>query len=510
MAGRLKQLGISVTDNKYSKSLFVRYFTLSILIIIVCFSVLGCALLVFVGNYWKNEKTDIVTSNVQTLARTTGEVISSNRMQNDPEGSLMMLCNNLRIVSQAVNADFFIVGSDGKVIVCQDSLVSDFRKNSDSDGHSASCRIHSLYDFSDDILNEARKGGYCRVTNLDGMFSTRFIVAAEPITVNGETVAFSFCLQPLEQGVSLYVMDVLKMFLFASAFALVLCFIAVYIMTYSLTRPFRQMSYATKRYSVGDFSPRVDVRGRDELASLCAEFNSMAAALATLESTRRSFVANVSHELKTPMTTIGGYIDAILDGTIPHDKEQQYLQIVSDEVKRLSRLVVAMLNLSKIEAGEIQIHPSRFDITELIFSTLLSFEQTVEKKNIEIKGLEELLPVTVSADKDMLHQAVYNLVDNAVKFTPDGGWIELALKNSGRTVSVSIKNSGAGISSEEISKIFERFYKVDKSRSYDVKGAGLGLYIVKTVIEMHSGTVSARSEEGKYTEFTFTIPTGGY
>lgn len=510
MAGKLKQIGQSVKENKFSKSLFVRYFTFSILIIIVCFSILGCALLVFVGNYWKNEKINVITSNVSTLAGTTGEVLSSSRMKNDTEGSLMMLCNNLRIVSQAVNADFFIVGTDGKVIVCQDSLVSDFRKTDGTVNPSGSCSIHSSYDFSDDVLNEVRKGSYCRITNLDGMLSARFIVAAEPITVNSQTVAYSFCLQPLEQGVSLYVFDVLKMFLFASAFALLICFVAVYLMTYSLTRPFRQMSYATKRYSVGDFSPRIDVRGRDELATLCSEFNSMATALATLESTRRSFVANVSHELKTPMTTIGGYIDAILDGTIPKEKEQQYLQIVSDEVKRLSRLVVAMLNLSKIEAGEIRIHHSRFDITELIFTTLLSFEQTIDNRHIQIKGLEELIPVQVSADRDMLHQAVYNLVDNAVKFTPDGGWIELKLKNNGKTVSVSIANSGAGVSSEEISKIFERFYKVDKSRSYDVKGAGLGLYIVKTVIEMHSGTVFARSEEGKYTEFTFTIPIGGF
>ncbi len=510
MAEGFKQISRTVKDNKFSKSLFVRYYTVSILIIIVCFLILGCALLVFVGNYWKNEKTDIIVSNVSTLAKTTGEMLSSERMKEDTEGSLMVLCNNLRIVSQAVNADFFIVGTDGEVIVCQDSLVSDFRKTDSDSGAKGSCNIHSHYSFSDEMLNEINKGPYCRISNLNGMLISSFIVAAEPITVNEETVAYSFCLQPLEQGVNLYVRDVLKMFLFASAFALVLCFVAVYLMTYSLTKPFRQMSYATKRYSVGDFSPRIDVRGRDELAALCMEFNSMATALATLESTRRSFVANVSHELKTPMTTIGGYIDAILDGTIPREKEEYYLQIVSDEVKRLSRLVVAMLNLSKIEAGEIQIHRGQFDITELIFSTLLSFEQTISKRNIEIRGLENLLPVQVSADRDMLHQAIYNLVDNAVKFTPDGGWIELKLSSNGKSVSVSIKNSGAGVSSEEISKIFERFYKVDKSRSYDVKGAGLGLYIVKTVIEMHSGTVYATSEEGKYTEFTFTIPIGGF
>lgn len=510
MANKLKQIGSSVKNNKYSKSLFVRYFTVSILIIIVCFSVLGCALLVFVGNYWKAEKTKIVKDNVLTLAGVTGELLSSRRMQSDTEGSLMMLCNNLRIVSQAVNADFFIVGTDGRVTICQDLHASDFIKSDEQTQPSVACPIHSGYSFPDDFMNQIRNGGYCKITNLNGMLGSMFIVAAEPIEADGETVAFSVCLQPLENGVSLYVFDILRMFLFASLFALVLCFIAVYIMTYNMTKPFRQMSYATKRYSVGDFSPRVDVRGRDELASLCAEFNSMAKALATLESSRRSFVANVSHELKTPMTTISGYIDAILDGTIPYDKQEQYLRIVSDEVKRLSRLVVAMLNMSKIEAGEIQIHRSNFDVTELIFTTLLSFDRAISAKHIQVEGLDELSPVQVSADRDMLHQVIYNLVDNAVKFTPENGTITVLVGKTDKAVSVSIRNTGDGISPEETSKIFERFYKVDKSRSYDVKGAGLGLYIVKTVVKMHGGTVKAESEEGQSTTFTFTIPIGGF
>ncbi|MBE6835599.1 MAG: HAMP domain-containing protein [Ruminococcaceae bacterium] len=509
MAGKLKKISRSVIENKYSQSLFVRYFTVSILIIIVCFSILGLALLVFVGNYWKNEKTQIIRTNVLDLASTTGDVLSSNRMKSDTEGSLIMLCYNLRTVSRAVGADFFIVNSDGQVAICQESLVSDYLKTDEETGD-IRCSIHSAYKFSDTLLNEVNRGNYCQITNLSGMLDDKFIVAAEPIEVNDETVAYCFCLQPLEQGVNTYVFDILKMFLFSSAVALVLCFIAVYLMTYSLTKPLRQMSYATKRYSVGDFSPRVDVRGRDELASLCAEFNAMATALATLESSRRNFVANVSHELKTPMTTISGYMDAILDGTIEKSEQTHYIQIVSDEVKRLSRLVVAMLNMSKIEAGEIKLNPTKFDINELIFTTLLSFEQVISNKNIEITGLEKLSPVEVKADRDMLHQVVYNLVDNAVKFTPENGEISLSAVADEKNVSVSIKNTGAGVSSEEITKIFERFYKVDKSRSYDVKGAGLGLYIVKTIVEMHGGTIRADSVEGQYTNFTFTIPVGGF
>lgn len=267
------------------------------------------------------------------------------------------------------------------------------------------------------------------------------------------------------------------------------------------------MSAATKRYARGDFSYRVDSHGSgEELSELASALNSMAKALAVLESSRRSFVANVSHELKTPMTTIGGFIDGMLDGTIPPDQQKHYLEIVSAEVKRLSRLVMTMLNMSKIEAGELKLQPSKFDISAQLFQVFLLFEQSIERKKIEIAGLEEMKSVTVEADPDMIHQVLYNLIDNAVKFTQEGGQITASVLSDSEKVIVRIRNTGLGVSSEEINRIFERFYKVDKSRSFDVKGAGLGLYIVKSIIEMHGGQITAKSEEGKYTEFVFWLP----
>jgi len=206
------------------------------------------------------------------------------------------------------------------------------------------------------------------------------------------------------------------------------------------------------------------------------------------------------------MTTIGGFIDGILDGTIEEEKRNYYLGIVSDEVKRLSRLVTSMLNMSKIEAGELNLKPIRFDISEQIFKTMLAFEQLIQKKNINIIGLDQMRSVYLSADEDMINQVIYNLVDNAVKFTPDYGTIELSSCEESQLAVVRIKNSGAGISSEEIGKVFERFYKVDKSRSFDVRGAGLGLYIVKSIIELHGGTISVSSVENLYTEFVFKLP----
>ena len=266
------------------------------------------------------------------------------------------------------------------------------------------------------------------------------------------------------------------------------------------------MAEATKRYAAGDFSMRVHVDGRNEMADLAGAFNSMARDLASLESARRSFVANVSHELKTPMTTIGGFIDGILDGTIPPDKQSHYLQIVSDEVKRLSRLVVSMLNLSKIEAGKLSLNRAEFDICDMIFRTMLGFEQVIEQKQFSITGLENMESTIISGDRDMLTQVVYNLIDNAVKFTPEGGEIHFDVVHDMQKVYISIRNSGKGISSEEIDRVFDQFYKVDKSRSFDVKGAGLGLYIVKSIVEMHGGAIKASSVENQYTEFSFWLP----
>ena len=178
-------------------------------------------------------------------------------------------------------------------------------------------------------------------------------------------------------------------------------------------------------------------------------------------------------------------------------------QIVSNETKRLSRLVTSMLNLSKIEAGELEPKRTEFDISSLIIDCLLSFEQEIEKKNIEVAGLDSISQIKMLADRDMLYQVIYNRVDNAVKFTNENGKITvLAGENERNQLFVSIENTGEGVSSEEIGKIFERFYKVDKSRSYDVKSAGLGLYLCKTIVELHGGQIYAESVEGQFTRFT--------
>lgn len=266
------------------------------------------------------------------------------------------------------------------------------------------------------------------------------------------------------------------------------------------------MSAAAKAFGNGDFSIRVPDDRDDEIGELGHAFNNMANSLSDSEGMRRSFIANVSHELKTPMTTIAGFIDGILDGTIPPERQNYYLKIVSDEVKRLSRLVRSMLNLSRIDSGELKINPVNFDLTDTVFQTVLTFEQKIDEKKIEIRNLENAIPMTVYGDQDLLHQVIYNIVENAVKFTNEGGYISFTLADSIDRACLSIENSGMGIAAEDLPRVFDRFYKTDKSRSRDKNGLGLGLFLCKTILKLHGGDITVSSVENEYCRFDLYIP----
>lgn len=489
--------------NKRKTNLFRKYFLIVSLVIFFSFAVLGGALLFIVSRSWITERTQLLQENAGSIAATTSDLVESGYMRENENGSVLLICNTLSLVSSAIDADIYISNTEGKVIYCRELLKPDMVIAP------GICEIHGKYSLPGSVIDEAvSSGNYSGLTTLGDIYTEPQLVVAKPVFANGQAIGIVFATQPVTGSLGPYIISILKMFIIASVLALALAFVTVYYMIYRLIKPLKQMSQATKSYAAGDFSYRVTIKGSDELAGLAEAFNSMAKDLATLELSRRSFVANVSHELKTPMTTIGGFIDGILDGTVEKDKRDYYLGIVSDEVKRLSRLVTSMMNMSKIEAGELSLKPRRFDISEQVFKTVLAFEQLIDKKKINIVGLDQIQNIFLRADEDMINQVIYNLIDNAVKFTPSFGTIEIsAYTDTGKeNVVVKIKNTGAGISSEEIGKVFERFYKVDKSRSFDIRGAGLGLYIVKSIIEMHGGSISVSSIENRYTEFAFMLP----
>ena len=281
--------------------------------------------------------------------------------------------------------------------------------------------------------------------------------------------------------------------------------IVVYFITERISSPLREMSRAAKEYAAGKFDVRVPVKGKDEIAELAVASNNMATSLQNLENMRSSFVSNVSHELRTPMTSIAGFIDGILSGAIPQEKQGYYLQLVYEEVLRLSRLVTTLLDLSRIQAGDRKFVSTNFDIAEMARQILISFENRIEQKhlNVEFDCAEDRL--MAYADRDAIYQVLYNICDNAVKFSKEGGVYRISLLPKDKKIFVSVYNEGIGISPQELPMIFDRFYKSDKSRGLDKKGVGLGMYITKTIIDAHGQEIWVKSEYGSYCEFTFTL-----
>ncbi len=286
--------------------------------------------------------------------------------------------------------------------------------------------------------------------------------------------------------------------------------LSLYVISRRTTEPLSEIISAAKNYAKGRFDTKIEYKGQDEVAELAEAINDMSVALKQMDEVRNSFLGNVSHDLRTPMTTISGFVDGILDGTIPPEKHEKYLNIISQEVKRLSRLVNTLLEVSRLESGT-DLKMSDFNLSETARTVFISLESKISKKNIEISFDSGEEDVYVNADKDIIHRVIFNLMDNAVKFTPDGGNIAIAISmisdgRKKRKAQFVIRNSGEGISEDELPHVFERFYKTDRSRGLDKSGTGLGLYIAKTAIRNHGEDIYVSSKIGEYTEFGFTLP----
>ena len=475
------------------KSVFSKYLSIISLVVVLGFLVMMLFQLFLTANALSGEKKELLLENAESIAQHTA---SSADVTLDKNGGVVYRLDGnrlkplLSLVSDAIDATILITDVQGDVLLAA-GTADDMQFE----------RTISLSTFVDDVGEE-----YYGIGTLGGLLDGGHHVAALPVVIQGDLVlgyivaytpndAF---VETIKSNISIYVYSVLG--------ALILSFGFVWLLTDRFVRPLREMAAAAHSFAEGDFSPRVKVKGKDEVAQLGEALNGMAVSLSSVEMMRRSFIANVSHELKTPMTTIAGFIDGMLDGTIPREKQAQYMKIVSDEVKRLSRLVRSMLDLSRIDSGELKMTTAQLDLTDIVLNVLVSSEQRIEKKNLSITGVEDCEPMQVCGDYDLLNQVLYNLLDNAIKFTDEGGNIHIRLYREDSRVYVTIRNTGEGIPPEEMPQIFERFYKSDRSRSLDKNGVGLGLYIVHTVIRLHGGEITVRSVQGEYTDFTFWIP----
>lgn len=270
-------------------------------------------------------------------------------------------------------------------------------------------------------------------------------------------------------------------------------------------------SKVVQNFAKDDFSVKLNVPSytkSDYFTEMIEATNKLAENIETSETRRKQFISNVSHELRTPMTSICGFVDGMLDGTIPKSEHRKYLTIVSQETRRLKNMIQSMLNLTRIESGTLRLPKAEFNLTDVAVRTLLLFENAINQKSVEVECNAENSYI-INGNEDYIQQVIYNIIENAVKFVDEGGKITLSVvidPVDDHYIDISVKNTGEGLSSDEIPHIFERFYKTDKSRSKDKTGLGLGLTICKRIVHLHDGRILVRSVKGEFTEFIIQLP----
>ena len=349
----------------------------------------------------------------------------------------------------------------------------------------------NTFDYEYDLLEKA--------TGLRTLTMTRLIMTQDGARLG--VIVMSYDMSSVYSTLGKLYVDI---FIFA-CIALLIAIPIAFIISQRITRPIAGINRAVTAFSRGSYDTRAEVEGRDEVAALAVSFNRMADEISEAETQRRNFVANVSHELRSPLTSMHGFLEAMSDGTIPIEEHDRYLPVLLDETERMTRLVNNLLDLSRIESGHGALTLTEFDINELITGTLLTFETRINEKDPEIDVRLDGRNM-VLADPNRIAQVVNNLLDNAIRYLPDeGGRLTLSSETNSQFVTVSIGNNGEPIAPEDMPHIFERFYKAEKARTRTkTGGTGLGLAIAKLIINEHGGELTAVSDE-KQTVFSFSV-----
>ena len=485
-----------------------RMFALIVAIVLFSLLISGIFLLYLSSGYWKERTLGELSSDAQTLANSMSLCMEYYDAETifSSESVYLPVVSAVRSVVNTSDCQVLVLAGDGRVVLCSDSLdPEDFSQIS-------VCGQHQQTQLDNAVLSSIASvsdgQGWQHDGVVAGISEEEYITAAQVVRTDGRIRYFVLLMEPKKLAFRALSAKYSGMVIFSSSVAVALSFVAAYFVSYRVVLPLKKISEATQQYAKGDFSLRINASDTyNEVRDLADSVNSMAEDLSVIETSRSHFVANVSHELKTPMTIISGFIDGILDGTIDESEREKYLTVVSDETKRLSRLVVDLLNMSKIEAGKLTLEVSSVELSTLLMKIMLIFEAKITEKRITVEGVGELPRTVITADEGLINQVFFNIIDNAVKFTPEGGAIGLSLTASKKTVTVSVRNTGKGIPEEEQNRIFERFYKVDKSRGLDAKSFGIGLSIAKSIVELHKGEICINSFEDDYTEFVVTLPT---
>ncbi len=466
------------------KSLFTRLFLNNIIIVFVCLTTFLSSMILFIIDYIDDRQfeTDMkAAKNIENMTIVM-QIENSNHFNNRIYNNFLMQYSGF------TESDITVINSLGEV-------------------YATTARIQKTpEEYNRRVLNgETIK----HKSHFGKIYRNKVYVVGTPIVYRNSVVGGIYFNTRIP-----YVRDKLGeytfMFFIAGILTIIIGFIISYIQSRRITKPIKEVNKVVLDIAAGDYSRRIEA-GSDEIGQLASSFNYMADSIERHEKTRGSFISDISHELRTPMTSISGFVGGILDGTIPKEKQEEYLKIVYDESVRLTKLANDMLEMTKMQSSEYKLDISEFDINELTRICIIQLEKKIDDKNLEIDAEFENDKLMVLADKDAIKRVIINILDNAIKFGYDSTKIKIKTQCINRRAYISIGNFGGGIAEDEIGNVFNRFYKTDKSRSEDKKGVGLGMSFAKNIINLHKQKIwveSVDAKEGsdvKYTQFLFTL-----
>jgi len=471
------------------KSIYFRIFIATALIVLISLSLLGG---LFIALSYRSARDENRYMKFSTLRETT-TYIAEQSSHHGTQLSDLNISTWLSMTSGVTGFGLLVTDIDGNIVACSENMQDFLGRNTSA----------SLLEFAD-------SGGTSLIfSDMGGLYESDKQIAAVPLLNSGggepQTLGYLFVVSDMNAFRQ-------QWFNFSGGFVaiafgvMILAFLVSFIAAKKQTEPLNEMANAALRFARGEFEERVQDRGRDdEIGQLTRAFNAMAESLENSEMHKRDLITNLSHELKTPMTVIAGFAEGILDGTIPRKDEPKYLGVISSETRRMSRLVRSMLEISTLESSAPRtIFESSFDVAEVVRVALLSLGGKIEEKKLDVRASLPNDELIANGDKDAITQVVYNLIDNAIKFSADKGILALKVWTQDALVHVSITNTGETIPEEDLPHIFNRFHKVDKSRSNDREGAGIGLYLVKQILDNHNVDIGV-SSQNDVTSFTFSL-----
>ena len=463
-------------DSIVRKQMLLYMTTIGVLIMLLC----GSLAVIYTNHYMGEKKNELIVQ---------GEKIANAYTAAYRTGDMSGLSRELQILETYMESGIVLVNKSGTVVLTSPGF-DEVPIGDNMNYGNLTQRV-----LQGEIVSHQMKKGEA--------FDTPMLVVGYPVS-EGYLAGIFMCrpLPEIETSLmEMYQMSVLSLFIVS-----VLGLIVSFLTAKHVALPLLLMNRAAKVIANGDFEQRVEIRSNDEVGELAESFNHMAESLQAHEKVQKDFIANISHDLRSPLTSMNGFLTAMLDGTIPPEKQGKYLNIVLEETNRLSRMTQGIVELSRAQSSVILLEETDFDINDLIRSNIEVLEPQLKEKQVRIRGIYDAETTMVHGDKDKVSRVLQNLLSNAAKFSPDGGVIEVETTLQGKKkVLISIKDEGPGISVEDQKYVFDRFFKSDTTRNEDKVGSGIGLAIAKEFMLAHGENITVKSEEGKGATFAFCL-----